>query len=124
MAELNEMLESESEQQVWEQHFKRAMNAAYDIFGKDAFRKRYDAKARRSFVSKALFETWSVNLDKLNDEQLELLVKRRRQVRSKFIGLMNTRDEFDGAVSQGTGSISKVRVRFEYIEKLIQEVLS
>jgi len=123
MAELNKILVFESEQRLWEQRFKRAMNAAYNIFGSDAFRKRYGAKAKRSFVSKALFETWSVNLSKLTDKQLELLTERREQVQSEFINLMNTR-EFDGAVSQGTGGISKVRMRFERIEKVIQEVLS
>jgi uncharacterized protein with ParB-like and HNH nuclease domain len=122
MAELNEILKDKSKRDAWEQRFKRAMDAAYNIFGEDAFRKRYDPNARRLFVNKALFESWSVNLDQLNEKQLNLLIERKEQVRRKFIDLMNT-PSFNNAISQGTGGINKVKIRFQEIEKLVAEVL-
>ncbi len=120
MAELSKM--PEEKRTKLENRFLRAMSAAYDIFGDDAFRKRYSASARRSFVNKALFEAWSVNLDRVDDEQIRLLKRRQDPLKKKFITLMNQRD-FDNAVSQGTGGISKVRLRFKAIEELIAEVL-
>jgi hypothetical protein len=41
--------------------FKKAMTITVEIFGNDAFRKRYDSTATRFPVNKALFEAWSVN---------------------------------------------------------------
>lgn len=105
-----------------EQRFLRAMRAAYVIFGKDAFRKRPKISSRRSPINKALFESWSVNLDHLSDRQLDMLIKRSKQVKEKFFNLMNI-DEFDEAISQGTGHINKVHLRFSSIEHLIEEVL-
>ena len=108
-----------------EARFIRAMEAAYAIFKEDAFRKRYDHKAKRSYINKALFESWSVNLDKLNDQHLTLLKKRHKQVKDEFINLMiDNNNPFNNAISQGTGSVVKVKVRFSEIEKLIRKVLS
>jgi hypothetical protein len=63
-----------------------------------------------------------VNLDQLNEKQLNLLIERKEQVRRKFIDLMNT-PSFNNAISQGTGGINKVKIRFQEIEKLVAEVL-
>jgi hypothetical protein len=38
--------------------------------------------------------------------------------------LMNSDHQFEIAISQGTGDISKIRRRFSTIEQLIEEVLS
>lgn len=103
--------------------FKKAMVAAYNIFGKDAFRKRYRADAPRYPINKALFESWSVNLSQLNDKQLEVLIKRKEALKNKFIQLMQDR-RFDVSISQGTGDIRKVTDRFESIKEIIKEVLS
>ncbi len=123
MEQFNKILKSESKQEKWESRFKRAMDAAYRIFGNDAFRKRYREDARRSFINKALFEAWSVNFDKLTDEELERLIKKRSELKKKFIKLMNQK-AFNDAVSQGTGSIKSVNLRFSEIEKIIREVLA
>ncbi len=108
---------------VLEGQFRRSMAAAFDLFGSWAFRKRYHANAKRSQINKALFESWSVNLGKLGDDELRLLKERKDDLNKKFIALMNDR-EFDSAISQGTGDIKKVRRRFEKIAQIIAEVLS
>jgi hypothetical protein len=120
MADINKM--SDRDLEYLQQRFLRAMNAAFDIFGNDAFRKRYKDTAPRSPINKALFESWSVNLDQLNDGQIQLLKDRKTVLRRKFIILMNDR-AFNDAISQGTGDINKVKLRFSAIEQLINEVL-
>jgi uncharacterized protein with ParB-like and HNH nuclease domain len=121
MADINQMSEIEIEN--LEQQFRRSMLAAFDIFGEDAFRKRYKVDARRGFLNKALFEVWSVNLNQLNDAQLQILKERKDVLKAEFITLMNDRT-FDSAISQGTGDVNKVKRRFSAIEQLIKNVLS
>jgi len=121
MIDMNKMSDQELEE--LEHRFRRAMMAAFDIFGGDAFRKRYRMGAPRYPINKALFESWSVNLSQLSNDQFQILKERRGILIEMFINLMNDR-EFDGAVSQGTGDIKKVNRRFGSIKRLIEEVLS
>ena len=106
-----------------EQQFLSTMEVAPELFGDDAFRKRYDKQHRRYPINKALFESWSVNLNQLSDEQLETLKAGKGQLMDKFMDLMDQR-KFKNAISQGTGHPNKVKVRFEGISRIIQEVIS
>jgi len=125
MAEINEM--SEQDINKLELEFVKAMTAAYEIFGNDAFRKRSRRDASRSPINKALFESWSVSLSKLNGEQIQTLIERKEHLKDGFIRLMNDREvdpKFESSISQGTGDTRKVKRRFSAIEQLIQEVLA
>jgi Protein of unknown function DUF262 len=102
--------------------FKKSMKTMYEIFEDDAFRKRYKASDRKKPLNKALFDTWSVNLAKLNDDQLKNLVRRKAKLKSGFIRLMNE-EEFDIAISRSTGDGVSVRRRFEKIANLISATL-
>ena len=106
-----------------ERSFKRAMKAATAIFDNDAFRKRYDVNQRRKAINKPLFESWSVNLHRLSDDELARLIQRKEDMRAAFIRLMNEDRTFDNSVSQGTGDVAKVQYRFARLGQLIQEVL-
>lgn len=121
MARINRMIPDERDD--LEQRFIRAMGAAHSVLGSDAFRKRYQFGAARHPINKALFEAWSVNLDKLNDVLLNRLKAKRGEVIERFVELMNDRD-FDSSVSSGTGDIKKVTKRFRAIENLLKEVLA
>jgi len=121
MANINKMPENEIED--LKKQFLRSMVAAYDLFGRYAFRKQYQKNSWRYPINKALFESWSVNLNLLNEDQLKNLQRRKDTLTDKFIQLMGNRD-FESAISQGTGNIAKVHLRFSSIEKLLQEVLS
>jgi uncharacterized protein with ParB-like and HNH nuclease domain len=118
MVILNKMTDTELEN--LKQRFLRAMNAAYEIFGQRAFRKIKEG--RYLGVSKPLFEAWAVNLDKLQDEQTELLISRKDRLTDSFINLIKQQD-FDNAISVSTGSPQSVKTRFESIENLIKEIL-
>ena len=104
--------------------FKRSMHAAFDIFGKNSFRKLYNRDdSRRRQISKALFEAWSVQLARCSPKQIERLVEKREEVTDRFISLMNNDSEFDKAISYATGTPQRVQKRFMAIEKLVTEMV-
>ena len=121
MADINKM--PTQTRQSLENQFFRAMKIARSIFGKDAFRKRYKEDGPRQPINKPLFESWSVNFNRLTDEQVGKLTVRKDELRKKFIHLMGN-SKFSEAVSYATGDAKKVRLRFEAIDQIIQEVLA
>lgn len=104
-----------------ERDFIRAMEAAQEIFGQDAFRKRYRETDSRFPINKALFETIAVSLANLSDSERQRCILRNDEVRRRMIEAMQDR-EFDSAISQGTGDIGKVRKRFETVSKIFKDV--
>ena len=105
--------------------FKKAMRAAFDIFGNDAFRKPTIPNApRRSPISKALFETWSVALARSSPERIAHLVEHKEETRRAFIALMNEDSDFERAVSYSTSRPRRVEKRFEAIDRLVSELAS
>ena len=114
---------TDNELKPLESDFLKAMVAAIDIFGNDAFRKRSSIEASRSTFNRALFEAWSVNLSSLNNNQIEMLKDRKNMVMDKFITLNND-PSFINSITGGTSSPWRVKYRFEKIEELINEVLN
>jgi hypothetical protein len=104
-----------------EERFKRSMHAAREIFDNNAFRKILK-NDRRSPVSKALFEVWSVVFDTLDDSQLAILKRKKRQLIRKYRDLMNDAD-FQRAISYSTGNTKQVRDRFSKIETIVRDIL-
>ena len=120
MADLNE--KSKNELKVLEDRFLRSMRSAHKIFGWDAFRKRYDKVATRHPINKALFETWSVNLNALSDGDIDYLVSRKDTLIEEFIKEMYNA-EFEKSVTQGTGSVKRVKMRSSTVRSIIERVL-
>ncbi len=103
--------------------FKKSMQLSFDIFGDDAFRKRYDInEPRRRPISKAVYDTISVNLAWLSDVQQNALKIKKKKFRSKVIRLFND-DTFHRSITAATGQKFNVKMRFEKIKNLIQEIL-
>ncbi|MCP9340343.1 DUF262 domain-containing protein [Stutzerimonas xanthomarina] len=113
---------SEKELLLQKNAFDRAMEVSADIFGDDAFRKRYRKDDGRFPINKALFEAVAVTLSELSINEQNLLVERSDQVKDQFIELMADR-AFERAISQGTGDPAKVRLRFDRIQKLFWSVM-
>lgn len=120
------MLKNKSfqEREQLKQKFIRAMIFAVEIFGNDAFRKRYSESEKRNPINKALFETWSVVLGNLSEKDLNKLKKRKKALSAKFIDLMSKDKPFDRAITSGTGHPSSVKLRFERIERIVKGVLA
>ncbi|HAG84502.1 MAG TPA: DUF262 domain-containing protein [Cyanobacteria bacterium UBA12227] len=107
--------------QELEYRFNRAMLAAWNIFGKDAFRKLSQSYKKKYPVNRALFEAWSVSLSNLSDKELEQLKKLKQELINRFIYYVDNDKEFLASISQAT---DKIEYRFSKIQKIIQEVLS
>ncbi|MBV8772215.1 MAG: DUF262 domain-containing protein [Deltaproteobacteria bacterium] len=105
-------------------HFEVSMRRAHQLLGPYAFRKRTSMNPhdRRQPINKALFEAWSVNLGAISEPEMSRLRNRQKELASKFVTLMNDAS-FMNAVSQGTGDIKKVQMRFREIRQIISEVL-
>ncbi len=121
MARINRMQEKEIAN--LHNQFNRTMKAARAIFNRNAFRKYYGEGYSRFPINKALLETWSVNLNRLSEGQLSVLIERKDTLMSEFAKLMRE-EEFVISVSQGTGDLKRVKMRFSRIERLINEVLT
>ena len=103
--------------------FESAMCVAHKIFGQEAFRKKYDTSdPRRKPINRALFESVSVNIAKMTEEQQRQLVRRRKRVRTAFVRLMNEQD-FESSVSVATGDPPKVRLRFARMRGILERAL-
>ena len=118
---INEM--DQDQRDILANEFRKAMNAAFHIFGNDAFRKRYEQNDSRKPINKGLFEAWSVKLAKCRPEQIEMLVDQRDQVREQFMELLNVDWDFAYAISSSTGTPTRVHKRFKDIDTLIERYL-
>ena len=121
MKVLNRM--GQDRRKILGEDFTRAMRAAADIFGDDAFRKRYVPGAGRRQINMPLFEAWSVQLARCSPAQIDRLVERRDEVRGRFMALLNEDQEFEQAISSSTGTPRRIRKRFEAIRDLVQELV-
>jgi Protein of unknown function DUF262 len=115
-------LMSEEDIHTLKENFKKSMTTSFNIFGEDAFRKRYKKDDKRKPINKALFDTLSVNFAKLSMVETNELIKRKDAFIEGFIKLMNV-EEFDISVSRSTGSTLSVQIRFEKIATLTQQTL-
>jgi hypothetical protein len=121
MKALNQATESELDDV--NRAFVRAMSAAEEIFGGDAFRKRYRGSDPRKPISKPLFESWSVCLAILSPQEVEVLIERKHLVQEKFASMLNDDREFEASITNSTNVPARVHKRFGAIANLIEEVL-
>jgi hypothetical protein len=105
--------------------FLRSMSWSLAILGRLAFRKFFtlDKTERLRPLNKALFEAWSVNFDRMTDDDLLALSHRQDKLLEGFVQLMNNR-EFEQSISQGTGDIQRVKLRFAAIRGIIGATLA
>lgn len=105
------------------QAFLQAMSLAYEIFGEDAFRKRFKPDAGRNPINKALFESWAVNFAQLNNEEETILRSKKEQLKINFWEKLNTDEDFVKSITSGTGDKKNVLKRFNTIQEIIQKTI-
>jgi len=120
MQALNEVLPP-SRLESLRNDFRSAMRAAVALFGPGEFRKH--SGWRKSPINKPLFESWAVNLARLDEEQRQRLIERKEAVKVKFDSLMKD-EEFEKSISIGTQWKAKVNIRFSRIKELLDDVLA
>lgn len=121
MGDLNRMSEGQLNEIL--SAFDKSMRCCYTIFGQDTFRKRLSLDERRKPISKAVFDTVSVNIAWLSDEQRKRLVASGSLLRERMMELFND-DKFMKAISTGTAQKYSVQIRFSEFKKLIDNILA
>ena len=103
--------------------FTRTMRFASELFGKCAFRLLdKNGVPSGSRVSKALFEAWSVNLAKIDDVRQKVLLDRKDLLIRSFAERLSSDPDFCKSVTQSTGGVTSVHMRFAVVKSLIDEV--
>lgn len=105
------------------QIFDETMKCCYTIFGDDTFRRRYDKNDRKKPISKAVFDSLSVNIAWLTNSQRELLIRNAETFKDGLINLFNDK-AFNAAISTGTGQKYSVEKRFNSIKELISKIIN
>jgi len=120
MGEVNKMTDTQRNELLIA--FNKSMQCCYAMFGKHTFRKYSEMDSQRGRISKAIFDTVSVNIAWLSDEQRRKLESMSSLVRK---GLMNLfRDDcFMKAISIGTAQKSNVQIRFFGFKSMIDRIL-
>ena len=104
--------------------FIRAMKAAPKIFGKMAFRKYSPPNEARRPINRGLFETESVALAHLSEEQITKLEPLSKQVIDRFHHYFENDRDFENSLLSATGRGWASNKRFEIINKILMETLN
>ena len=115
---------SESQRATMENDFKESMKLAYDLFGNWAFRRRRDKNARRTPLNKAYFEVIGVMLAKLDFGKRRELLHNKELLVTNMITAMKGNQTYWNSFSGGTGDRNAVKLRFSYMEQIIQMTLN
>lgn len=107
---------------VCREDFFKAMQYASDIFGETAFRKMNKNK-KYGRINKPLFDSVSVNLAKLSEQDCKKLLEKKDILQEKYTTLLEDED-FADIITNGTAKVSNVKTRYCKIHKIFQEVLS
>lgn len=118
MREINHL--SDSGCRELSDRFQRVMVASTRLSKSNLFRK-YN-KTRMMPINKALFEVWTVCLDRLTDNEIDKLVARQENLNTLYQILFED-PSFNSAISLATSNSINIRTRFNCIKKLIDEVL-
>ena len=101
-----------------EKDFIKAINLAWEIFGKDAFRKSIlDNNSRGGVINRALFEVVSVIFSDLSDEEASDLKRNKDNFIREYLKLLNDND-FSESISISTTNAKNVSYRFNEIMKI------
>lgn len=120
MGELNKM--APEQRDSIRVSFDKAMECCYRIFKDDTFRKRYKPTDRRNPISKSVYDTLSVNIAWLSDNDRNVLLKNAERFKTGMIRLFNDA-KFNSSISTATGQKYNVEQRFSMVKSLIKETI-
>jgi hypothetical protein len=120
MAQLGQAAERELSR--LKHNFIASMNVAHNIFGEDAFKKSLAVPDHKKVVNKPLFESISVCLSKISDDERQLLIKNRSSVISAFTTLLKDK-EFDLSISKSTANTDNVHTRFREVRRVVDKLI-
>ncbi len=100
-----------------ETRFVSSMNKATALFGDYAFRKWPSNNDRKLPINRALFEVWTLELEKHALNELNI---NKSLIVEKFRTMMKDDYEFIEAITIGTGDRAKFKLRFEKVAQLMR----
>ncbi len=127
---LDEMVEKleksdSKELDTYEKTFRLAIRRCWQIFDDSAFEKRTaETKNRRPRKSSTLFEVWTTALAKLNESEMDILIRERKKMIEKNIEMMTNDNEYFRSITYSTQKRDYFRIRRDKVNALIQEVLN
>ncbi len=101
-----------------EEGLYKSLELTHKLFGRKAFSRAIIGKGI-NMLNSALFETWTSQLAKLNQTEIDKLLENRIHLIEGFKNLLLKDEIFSKSISTSTGGKSEVRTRFERIESLI-----
>lgn len=102
--------------------FRHGLELAQRVFGKNAFRKWALRANRRSPFNRALFESWTVELARV--EPLKLSYQDCRRITRNARAAMTKDLTYLASVSSATGDYRAVQTRFTTARNIIQEAIA
>lgn len=99
--------------------FEYVMKVSNELFGKFAFR-RLNTEERRGPVNKSLFETWSLIILGLGDNDINILKNQKEILRKKFTTLC---DDYDFQNTIRASDKTSVKSRISRIQNMVNELL-
>ena len=99
--------------------FKLVMDSCWKVFHKNAFR-RIGEDNRRGPVNKALFETWSIIMNRLTSEEITLLIQRKDIITEKFNALCNEYNFLNAIKASDKYSL---KTRITKVEEIVKETI-
>lgn len=99
--------------------FSIGMQRALEMFGPHAFRKSQPGQ-RRTQINKALFETWSVSLGKLDDFKWSVVLNHSEIFSNNWKKLLSE-DGFLDSVSSGSYLSKNIEFRYKAINGIIEK---
>lgn len=99
--------------------FEYVMKVSNELFGKFAFR-RLNTEERRGPVNKSLFESWSLIILGLNDNDINSLKNQKDILRKNFTTLC---DDYDFQNTIRASDKTSVKSRISKIQKMVNELL-
>lgn len=105
------------------QDFLKAMSMSKTLFGNRAFRKMTSINSKRVPINKAYFEAISVTLAKLDEKEQEAILENKVLLEENMMTAMRESKTYFNSFSGGTGDPASVRLRFSWMEKIVNYTL-
>jgi hypothetical protein len=110
---------------LYDKTFRTSMQRCWRIFENAAFEKRSaDTKNKRRRKNSTLFEVWSIALAKLKENEINLLIQRKKELIDKHLQLMSVDNEYFRSITYSTQKRDHFRIRRNKVNHIIEEVLN
>jgi len=122
LTEITRQIDNEVSQKVLTKlakDFERAMNNAYQLFGKHTFRKWPRGTDKIYPINRALFETWGISLV---DYEWQTIKPYKTAIVKAAREMMLNDNEFLSAISSSTSTASKIELRFFKVNGILKKV--